>query len=33
MIENEPELMPWAATLETERVFEALAKNRMSYGE
>ncbi|MEF1289295.1 response regulator [Vibrio sp. M260118] len=33
MIENEPDLMPWASTLETERVFDAIAKNRISFGE
>ncbi|OAJ93751.1 response regulator [Vibrio bivalvicida] len=33
MIEHEPELMPWASVLETERVFEAMAKNRLYYGE
>jgi len=33
MIENEPDLMPWASALETERVFEAMAKNRLYYGE
>lgn len=33
MIEHEPDLMPWASALETERVFEAIAKNRLYYGE
>lgn len=33
MIDNEPELMPWAAVLDTEKVFAAMAKNRLNYGE
>ncbi|KJY84798.1 chemotaxis protein CheY [Vibrio galatheae] len=33
MIENEMDLMPWASMLETERVFEAMAKHRLDYGE
>lgn len=33
MIDNEPELMPWAAALDTERVFAAMAKNRLDFGE
>ncbi|KHA61394.1 chemotaxis protein CheY [Vibrio variabilis] len=33
MIENEPELMPWAPILNTEKIFEEMAKNRLNYGE
>lgn len=33
MIDNEPELMPWASVLDTEKVFDAIAKNRLSFGE
>lgn len=33
MIDNEPELMPWAAVLDTEKIFAELAKNRLEYGE
>ena len=33
MIENEPELMPWASILDTEKIFNAIAKNRISFGE
>ncbi|UPQ88936.1 response regulator [Vibrio sinaloensis] len=33
MIGNEPELMPWAQVLDTEQIFAAIAKNRVSYGE
>ncbi|KOO08232.1 response regulator [Vibrio hepatarius] len=33
MIENEPELMPWASVLDTEKIFDALAKNRVNFGE
>ncbi len=33
MIDNEPELMPWAAVLDTEKIFDAIAKNRLSFGE
>ncbi|KIE19752.1 chemotaxis protein CheY [Vibrio sinaloensis] len=33
MIENEPELMPWSSVLNTEKIFEEMAKNRLNYGE
>ncbi|MFA0439166.1 hypothetical protein BCU70_06620 [Vibrio sp. 10N.286.49.C2] len=33
MIENEPELAPWARILDTERIFNALSDNRLSYGD
>ncbi|NVD06910.1 response regulator [Vibrio sp. JPW-9-11-11] len=33
MINNESELMPWASVLDTEKIFAAMAKNRVSYGE
>lgn len=33
MIEHEPELMPWAAVLNTEKIFNAIADNRVSFGE
>ncbi|KHT43840.1 response regulator [Vibrio sinaloensis] len=33
MIENEPELMSWASVLNTEKIFEEMAKNRLNYGE
>lgn len=33
MISNEPELMPWAQVLDTEQIFAAIAKNRVSYGD
>lgn len=33
MIDNEPDLMPWASALNTEKIFSAMAKNRLSYGE
>ncbi|MCK6261888.1 response regulator [Vibrio sp. ZSDE26] len=33
MIENEPDLMPWASILDTEKIFNAIADNRVSFGE
>lgn len=33
IIENEKELMPWSSVLDTEKIFEAVAQNRLSYGE
>lgn len=33
MIETETDLMPWAAILDTEMIFNAIAKNRISFGE
>lgn len=33
IIDNEQELMPWAAALDTEKIFEAVAQNRINYGE
>jgi len=33
MIENEPQLMPWATILDPERIFAAIAKNRLEFGE
>ncbi|WP_114764298.1 response regulator [Vibrio rhodolitus] len=33
MIEHEPELMPWAQVLDTEKIFNAIAENRISFGE
>lgn len=33
IIEHETDLMPWAAALDTERVFDAMAKNRLAYGD
>ncbi|MEF1282656.1 response regulator [Vibrio sp. M250220] len=33
IIDNESNLMPWASDLDTERVFEAMAKNRLEFGE
>lgn len=33
MIANEPELMPWASVLDTEKIFSAMAKKRADYGE
>lgn len=33
LIANEANLMPWASVLDTERVFEAMAKNRLEFGE
>jgi response regulator RpfG family c-di-GMP phosphodiesterase len=33
MIDNESELMPWGPILDTEKIFNAIAKNRMSFGE
>lgn len=33
MIENEPELAPWARILDTERIFNALSDNRLNYGD
>ncbi|EGU41295.1 response regulator [Vibrio ichthyoenteri ATCC 700023] len=33
MIDNEPELMPWASVLNTEQIFNAIAENRLSFGE
>jgi hypothetical protein len=33
MIDNETNLMPWASALDTERVFDAMAKNRLEFGE
>ncbi|MFM2590330.1 response regulator [Vibrio sp. TBV020] len=33
IIDNEKDLMPWAAALDTEKIFEAVAKNRLNYGE
>lgn len=33
MIANEPDLMRWASVLDTEKVFNALAENRINFGE
>lgn len=33
MIDNEPDLMPWAAVLNTEQIFNAISENRLSFGE
>ncbi len=33
MIANEKNLAPWATVLDTEKIFNALAANRMSFGE
>ncbi|WP_038172655.1 response regulator [Vibrio pacinii] len=33
MIANEPELMPWASVLDTEKIFAAMAKKRVDFGE
>lgn len=33
IIENEQDLIPWAAGLDTEKIFEAVAQNRINYGE
>ena len=33
IIENEKELMPWSSVLDTEKIFEAVAQNRLNYGE
>ena len=33
MIDNEPELMPWVSVLNTEQIFNAIADNRLSFGE
>ncbi|UUM31552.1 response regulator [Vibrio japonicus] len=33
MIENEPDLMPWSSFLNTEKIFNAVAKKRMNFGE
>jgi hypothetical protein len=33
MIANEKNLAPWAAVLDTEKIFNALSANRMSFGE
>ena len=33
VIENDPDLMRWATLLNTERIFDALAKKRSSFGE
>ncbi len=33
MIENEPDLMPWASSLNTEKIFNAVAEKRTSFGE
>lgn len=33
IIDNEQDLIPWAAALETEKIFEAVAQNRINYGE
>ena len=33
MIENEPDLMPWARVLETEKIFNAIASKRSQFGE
>ncbi|MGF1720512.1 response regulator [Vibrio kyushuensis] len=33
MIENEKDLMPWATVLDTEKIFNAIAKNRINFGD
>ena len=33
MIENESDLMPWARVLDAEKIFNAIAQNRISFGE
>ncbi|WP_428774226.1 response regulator [Vibrio sp.] len=33
VIANDEELMPWAQVLETEAIFDAMAKKRMTFGE
>ncbi|WP_333003474.1 response regulator [Vibrio coralliilyticus] len=33
MIENNTDLMPWAAILDTEQILDAVAKNRINFGE
>ena len=33
MIENNADLMPWAAILDTEQILDAVAKNRINFGE
>ncbi|MGF1911798.1 response regulator [Vibrio kasasachensis] len=33
MIANEPELMPWASVLDTEKIFNAISDNRINFGE
>ncbi|RTZ16570.1 response regulator [Vibrio aquaticus] len=33
VLKNEKDLMPWASILDTEKIFEAVAQNRLSYGE
>lgn len=33
VINNEANLIPWASILDTERVFDAMAKNRLEFGE
>ncbi|WP_194435164.1 response regulator [Vibrio fluminensis] len=33
IIDNEPEPMPWARALDTEKIFNAIAENRISFGE
>ena len=33
IINNEQDLIPWAAALDTEKIFEAVAQNRINYGE
>lgn len=33
MIDNEPDLMPWAQILDTEKIFTAIAQKRSNYGE
>ncbi len=33
VIDNDPELMLWASILDTEKIFNAIAKNRIDFGE
>ncbi|ROV59304.1 response regulator [Vibrio ponticus] len=33
IIDNDPEPMPWAQVLDTEKIFNAIAENRISFGE
>lgn len=33
IIEQETDLLPWASALDTEKVFDAMAKNRLNFGE
>lgn len=33
MIHHEEDLMPWASILDTEKIFNAIAENRISFGE